>query len=66
MLELIVCMFRSSLILHHYIVHSVPGEAIIAVATYERWNDITFRVECAHSGCSWVWSVEVAVGRSKS
>ena len=48
-LYLIVRMLPSTLILHHHIVHSVPGQAVTAVATYEGWNDITLRVECAHS-----------------
>ena len=47
--------------------HSVPGEAITAVGTYEGWNDITLGVECAHSSnCSGIWCVEVTVGWSKS
>ena len=67
MLDLIVRVVPSTLILHHYVVYSVPGEAITAVAMYEGWNDITLRVECAHSGnCSWIWSIEVAVGWSES
>lgn len=66
-LYLIVRMLPSTLILHHHIVHSVPGQAVTAVATYEGWNDITLRVECAHSGIyGRIWSIEVAVGWSKS